>query len=463
MVTHTSDYFDLLGNIARDMISAGYAFMDDTPQEQMREERGNLIESSRRNEPVAENLARFTEMLLGSVEGKRWCMRAKIDMKNDNGTLRDPVMFRCNETPHHRTGTRFKAYPTYDFACPIIDSLEGVTHALRTSEYADRVAQYAWIQETLKVRKVHITEFSRLNFVFTLLSKRKLTWFADNNHVNGWFDPRFPTVQGVLRRGVTVAALREFIIGQGASKRVLDMEWDKFWATNKKHIDPVAPRFTALEKRVPLHLISGEGVPSVPEVRAASLHPKNVAIGTKAVYYSSTLMIETVDAVTLATGEEITLMKWGNAIVRNILHDADGQVLRIDAELHLVGDFKKTEKKISWISGGDLTTVSPPVPLRLEDFDFLITKPKLEEGEDFASFINPKTKWTVDAIGEPAMRGLQRNDIIQIERKGFYRVDEPALGEKPMVLFAIPDGRLRAVGVQAEWIAKAAGTAAVAK
>ena len=435
--------------------------MDDTPQEQMREERGNLIESGRRNVSVAENISRFQEMLIGSTEGKRWCMRAKIDMKSDNGTMRDPVMFRCNDTPHHRTGTRFKAYPTYDFACPLIDALEGVTHALRTSEYADRVAQYAWIQETLKVRKVHITEFSRLNFVFTLLSKRKLTWFADNNHVNGWFDPRFPTVQGVLRRGVTVPALREFIIGQGASKRVLDMEWDKFWATNKKHIDPVAPRFTALEKRVPLNLIGGDNVPPVPEIRASSLHPKNAAIGTKAVYYSSKLMIETLDAVSLKIDEEITLMKWGNAFVRKIHYDADGQnITSIDAELFLAGDYKKTEKKITWLA--DLNSAASSVPLSLEDFDFLLTKPKLEEGEDFASFINPKTKWAVDAIGEPAMRGLQRDDIIQIERKGYFRVDEPAIGDKPMVLFAIPDGRQRPIGVQAEWIAKLAATAAVA-
>jgi glutamyl-tRNA synthetase len=384
-------------------------------------------------------------------------------MRSDNGTLRDPVMFRCNDTPHHRTGTRFKAYPTYDFACPLIDALEGVTHALRTSEYADRVAQYAWIQAAMRVRRVNITEFSRLNFVYTLLSKRKLAWFADNGHVAGWFDPRFPTVQGVLRRGVTVAALREFIIGQGASKRVLDMEWDKFWSTNKRHIDPVAPRFTALERgAVPLTLVGGDGLPAAPEARALPLHAKNAAAGEKAVFFGAALSIEAADADALREGEEVTLMKWGNAIVRGVQRAPSGAALAVTAELHLAGDFKKTEKKLTWLADAGAAAAAPHVPLRLEDFDYLITKPKLEEGEDFADFINPKTRWAVEAMGEPAMRALQKNDIIQIERKGFYRVDEPAVGDSPMVLFAIPDGRLKTAGVQYEWNKKAEAAVATA-
>jgi len=255
-----------------------------------------------------------------------------------------------------------------------------------------------------------------------------------------------------------VPALREFILGQGASKRVLDMEWDKFWATNKKHVDPVAPRFTALEARVPLLLAGGEGVPAAPEARDAPLHPKNAALGAKAVWYGAALWLEGADAAALAAGEEVTLMKWGNAVVRAVERGADGAVARVVADLHLAGDFKKTEKKLTWLADAGAGGAAPPVPLRLDDFDFLITKPKLDEGEDFAACINARTKWSADALGEPAMRGLARGDIVQLERKGFYRVDEPyAGGAAPMVLFAIPDGRPRAVGVQAAWVAAHGG------
>ncbi|RKO95125.1 Nucleotidylyl transferase, partial [Caulochytrium protostelioides] len=179
-----------------------------TPMEQMREERGAGIASKYRDATVEENLALFEEMKQGTETGLKCALRAKIDMQALNKALRDPVIYRCNLTPHHVTGTTWKMYPTYDFAVPIVDALEGVTHALRTVEYRDRNPQYQWFLDTLKLRQVHIWDYSRLNFVYTLLSKRKLTWFVENGHVTGWDDARFPTVRGVLRRGMTVEALR---------------------------------------------------------------------------------------------------------------------------------------------------------------------------------------------------------------------------------------------------------------
>lgn len=319
MITNTSDYFDYLADQARELIKRGLAFMDNTPQETMRQERMECKDSVHRNATVEENLARFELMYSGVEEGLQWCLRAKINMQDPNGCLRDPVLFRSNLTPHLRTGTKYKAYPTYDFACPLVDSLEGVTHALRTNEYHDRDAQYAWIQNALDVRKVRIHEFSRLNFVFTLLSKRKLAWFVDNNIVDGWYDPRFPTIQGVIRRGCVLPALSEFILSQGASKRVLDMEWDKFWATNKKHIDPIAHRYTSIvSKNIVKVTLTGEGVVNKAEARSVPLHPKDPNMGSKDVFFYKTIYLEQEDAKLFTQGEEITLMKWGNAILDEV-------------------------------------------------------------------------------------------------------------------------------------------------
>lgn len=501
MITNTSDYFDYLADQARELIKRGLAFMDNTPQETMRQERMECKDSVHRNATVEENLARFELMYSGVEEGLQWCLRAKINMQDPNGCLRDPVLFRSNLTPHLRTGTKYKAYPTYDFACPLVDSLEGVTHALRTNEYHDRDAQYAWIQNALDVRKVRIHEFSRLNFVFTLLSKRKLAWFVDNNIVDGWYDPRFPTIQGVIRRGCVLPALSEFILSQGASKRVLDMEWDKFWATNKKHIDPIAHRYTSIvSKNIVKVTLTGEGVVNKAEARSVPLHPKDPNMGSKDVFFYKTIYLEQEDAKLFTQGEEITLMKWGNAILdevcRSICFDIyilhripfpsalyskspltyltstlqivkDGDVItEIKATLNLAGDVKKTKYKVTWISdindaasGANASTI----PLVLKDFDFLINVPKLDEDMDFDKAINHHTVDIEEAIGEPAMKALQPNQIIQLERKGFFRVDSvPTKEGEPMVLFQIPDSKVKPNGVQAKYLVAQAEEAAAA-
>eukprot|EP01041_Mallomonas_annulata_P000879 gene877-1705_t len=213
-VSHTSDHFQKCEELARQIIRDGLAFMDDTPQEQMQAERMALTDSYRRNTSVEENLALFETLLKGEPDAQKFCLRAKIDMQSTNGTMRDPVLYRFNDTPHHRTGTKHKAYPTYDFACPIVDSIEGVSHALRTTEYNDRDEQYHWIQNALRLRTVHIYSFGKMNFIHTVLSKRKLNWFVENKLVDGWYDPRFPTIQGCVRRGVNVDALKNFILMQ---------------------------------------------------------------------------------------------------------------------------------------------------------------------------------------------------------------------------------------------------------
>lgn len=231
------------------MIKEGKAYADDTEPEEMKKEREAKVESKNRSNSVEKNLQMWEQMKLGSEAGQKCCIRAKINMQSANGTMRDPTMYRCKPEHHIATGDKYKVYPTYDFACPIVDSIEEVTHALRTTEYHDRDEQYMWFLDALGLRKPYIYEYSRFNLQNTVLSKRKLTWFVDSGKVRGWDDPRFPTVRGILRRGMTVEALKQFIIAQGSSRSVVQMDWDKIWAINKKFIDEISPRHTSFVKK----------------------------------------------------------------------------------------------------------------------------------------------------------------------------------------------------------------------
>ncbi|XP_068646136.1 glutamate--tRNA ligase, cytoplasmic [Aristolochia californica] len=436
VVTYTSDYFRQLMEMAETLIRNGKAYIDDTPREQMQKERMDGIESNCRKNSVEQNLELWKEMISGSQRGLQCCLRGKLDMQAPNKSLRDPVYYRCNPLPHHRIGSKYNLYPTYDFACPFVDAIEGVTHALRSSEYHDRNEQYYRVLEDMGLRKVEIYEFSRLNMVYTLLSKRKLLSFVQEGKVDGWDDPRFPTVQGIIRRGLKIEALKEFIVQQGASKNQNLMEWDKLWTINKKIIDPICPRHTAVieERRVLLVLTDG---PEVPFVRIIPRHKKHDAAGTKATTYAKKIWIDHADAASISAGEEITLMDWGNAIVKDVEKDLDGNVTQLFGCLHLEGSVKTTKLKLTWLSDSDEL-----VPLSLVELDHLITKKKLEEDDDFKDFINPCTKRETAALGDSNMRNLKRGEILQLERKGYFRCDVPYLRpSKPIVLISIPDGR----------------------
>ncbi|KAL3538404.1 hypothetical protein ACH5RR_001770 [Cinchona calisaya] len=439
-VTYTSDYFPNMIEMAEKLIREGKAYIDDTPREQMQQQRMEGIESKCRSNSVEENLKLWKEMVAGSARGLMCCLRGKLNMQDPNKSLRDPVYYRCNLTPHHKIGARYKIYPTYDFACPFVDAVEGITHALRSSEYHDRNDQYHWILKDMGFPKVHLYEFSRVNMVYTLLSKRKLLWFVQNGLVEGWDDPRFPTVQGIVRRGLKIEALIQFMLEQGASKNLNLMEWDKLWAINKKIIDPVCPRHTAVteERRVLFTLTNG---PEDPFVRVIPKHKKYEGAGEKATSYTKRIWIDQDDAKFISANEEVTLMDWGNAIIKEIEKDQEGYVTQLIGVLHLEGSVKTTKLKLTWLSDtNELVTLS------LVDFDHLITKKKLEEDEDFIDVVNPCTKMETAALGDSNMRNLKRGDILQLERKGYFRCDVPFVRpSKPIVLFAIPDGKQTAV------------------
>ncbi|KAL0066493.1 glutamate--tRNA ligase [Marasmius tenuissimus] len=438
LVTHTSDYFDQLYELAIKLIQSGKAYTDDTEREKMQYERREGIASAHRNDSVEHNLKHFAEMKTGSEEGLRWCLRAKMSVDDPNKALRDPVVYRCNPLPHHRTGDKWKIYPTYDFACPVVDSIEGVTHALRTNEYRDRNPQYWWMIDALGLRKVNIWDFSRLNFIYTLLSKRKLHEFVNNGQVRGWDDPRFPTVRGIRRRGLTVEALRQFMLLQGPSQAIVSLEWDSIWALNKKVVDPVAPRHWAIieDKKVPATI---KGGPTSPEVKSLPKHKKNPDVGDKKTIYTSTILLDHEDAVSFDDQEEITLMDWGNAFVRSKTVDASGQVTSVELELHLEGDFKKTKKKITWLA--QPTSEHPLVPVTLLDYDYLITKKKLEENDNVKDFITPVTEFRESALADANVKDLKKGDYLQFERKGYFIYDGENKEDGRLEFIRIPDGK----------------------
>ncbi|KAJ7699890.1 hypothetical protein B0H17DRAFT_1157952 [Mycena rosella] len=439
-VTHTSDYFDQLHEYAVQLINSGKAYADDTDATmpldhvcscpakshakltKMGYERFHGIPSSRCDASIGDNQVRFSQMTLGTVDpdGAKWCLRAKI---NPNKALRDPVIYRSNPVTHHRTGDKCKVYPTYDFACPVVDSIEGVTHALRTNEYRDRNPQYHWMIEALGLRPVNIWDCSRLNFVYTVLSKRKLQQFVDRGHVRGWDDPR---------RGLNVEALQQFMLQQGPSEAVLSLEWDSIWALNRKMIGPQAPRFCAVlkDKRVSLTVFGG---PTEPYFKLLPKHKKNPVVGEKTTVYSSSIIMEQMDAASFEDGEE-------NAIVRGKTVAEDGSVLTVTVDLHLVGDVKATQKKVTWLAQIDS---QPLVEVALLDYDYIITKKRLEGGDKFCE----------EALADRNVLGIastadNNERIIQFERKGYYILDGRS-SDGRLDFIKIPDARAASLAKKA--------------
>lgn len=452
MITWTSDHFEKIYQLALDMISNGKAYVDDTDKEQMRAERMEGIASKNRDLSVEENLRLFKEeMSAGTEYGLRCCLRARISVDAKNKALRDPVIYRCNLTPHNRTSTKWKVYPTYDFSCPIVDSLEGVTHALRTNEYRDRNDQYYWIIKQLSLRKPYIWDYSRVNFVYTLLSKRKLQWFVDRELVRGWDDPRFPTVRGILRRGLSVQALKKYILMQGASKNTLLLEWDKLWAINKQQIDSQAPRYWAINEldACSIFLTNYQDLEKFGQQkseRQVPRHKKNPSLGEKTTFFSESILIDQQDAQQISQSEEITLMDWCNMIVDRIEYDAATStsqpiVRSITGTLNPSGDFKKTKKKLTWLPK------QRTHPVQLKQFDYLITKKKLEEGEKFEDFVNPETELSEQALGDVNLKELKSGEIIQLERRGYYRCERD---NDSLTLISIPDGKASSTALKYE-------------
>jgi len=302
---------------------------------------------------------------------------------------------------------------------------------------------YYWVIEKCGIRKVFIEDYSRLNFSYTVLSKRKLQKIVDMKRVTGWNDPSFPTIQGVMRRGLTVEALRAFVISQGASKATNLMDMDKLWAVNRKVLDPIVGRYTAVSSATTTIRFSNV---DKTEVKPAPLHKKNASLGEKMISYGPEILIDRADANLIADGEEITLMDWGNCICKTLHRNDAGEVITIDADLHLAGNFKTTSKKLTW-----LDAKADNVPLIVKEYETLITKPKLEDGDEFESFIAPQIEFRTELTGDMNLRLLPKGTHIQLERKGYYICDKSFIREGDAIeLVRIPEGKKKSMGGAAQ-------------
>lgn len=432
--SHTSDYFKMMMDKCEELIRKGLAYVDDTPAEVMKAEREKRTESKNRNNSVEKNLSLWKEMKEGTDLGKKCCVRAKINMSSNNGCLRDPTIYRCKDAPHPKTGSTFKVYPTYDFACPIVDSVEGVTHALRTTEYEDRDEQYQWFIKALNLREVHIVSYSRLNMMNTVLSKRKLTWFVDEGVVDGWDDPRMPTVRGIIRRGMTIEGLKKFIAAQGSSRSVVFMEWDKIWSFNRKILDHECYRLMCVQSQdvVTVNLDCGQGFIEV------SAHPKRTDLPNLKVPYSSKILIEQDDAQQIKEGDRVTLMNWSNIQVIKVHKEPNNKVKSIDAKLTLEDkNFKKT-LKVSWLEAAST------IDAKFVYYEHIILKPVLGKDEDFKNFVNKDSVRTVDFLVSNLLEEHRSQKHFQFLKRGFMVLDNrdtrPHLGFNTNRLISIPDG-----------------------
>lgn len=436
--TFTSDYIPNMLGFAERLIIANLAYVDQADPKLMQEMRAAGQPTSDRSNSVERNLTLWQNLLDGK-EGL--VLRAKISVDDTNFTMRDPVLYRVKKTQHPRQGDKYKAYPTYDFACPIVDSLEGVTHCLRTSEYNDRDAQYYWILDALGLRKPLILDYSRLNLEFTVTSKRKLSQLVSGGQVDGWDDPRMPTIRGLLRRGLIVQAIREIVEGSGMSRTTTPaMEWSKIWAINKKIIDSQAPRITAVGKDAVVFSISNFELehlnnPSIfsvqDEVSSAAylvdLHPKLPEFGQKMVWRTKSLLIERADVDLLHPIEEVTVTGWGNVI----LNKTD-----LTATLNLTGNYKTTRWKLHGLS----VLTQSPITGTIHEYDNLIKIKRAADDDEIKDIFNEESKFVDQIFIEPAINEyLIKGKKIQLERRGFFIIDSV----DPLILVETPDGKTK--------------------
>jgi glutaminyl-tRNA synthetase len=435
---YASDYFGQLYDWALQLIREGHAYVCDLSSEQMREYRGTLTQPGKnspyRDRSIEENLDLFVRMKNGEfAEGTR-TLRAKIDMSAANFNLRDPVLYRIMFAHHHRTGNDWCIYPMYDWAHGQSDSIEGITHSICTLEFENHRPLYDWFCKTLRIFHPRQIEFARLNLSYTVMSKRKLLQLVTEKHVEGWDDPRMPTISGYRRRGYTPESIRHFCetIGVARFNGVIDVL--VLENAVREDLNKKASRYMAILDPIKVTL-TNYPQEQVEELEAVN-NPEDPSAGSRKIPFSKTLFIEREDFMEDAPSKFFRLKPGGEVRLRyayiikcqEVVKDSSGKVVELKCTydpLTKSGSGPEAERKVKgtihWVGA----STGHCAEVRLYDRLFLSDAPEeAPEGKTFLDNINPSSKTILHAVIEPALSQIQPGTRVQFERNGYYCADE---------------------------------------
>ncbi|WP_233962329.1 glutamine--tRNA ligase [Pectobacterium versatile] len=455
-VRYSSDYFDQLHAYAVELIGKGLAYVDELTPEQIREYRGTLTapgkNSPYRDRTVQENLALFEKMRNGGFAEGTACLRAKIDMASSFIVMRDPVLYRIKFADHHQTGNKWCIYPMYDFTHCISDALEGITHSLCTLEFQDNRRLYDWVLDNITIpRHPRQYEFSRLNLEYAIMSKRKLNQLVVENVVEGWDDPRMPTISGLRRRGYSASSIREFCVRIGVTKQDNNVEMAALESCIRDDLNENAPRAMAVLDPVKVVI---ENLPAEhEEFVAMPNHPNKPEMGSRQVAFSREVYIDRADFreeankqyKRLVLGKEVRLRNAYVIKAERIEKDEQGTITTIycsyDAETLSKdpADGRKVKGVIHWVSAAHAV----PAEFRLYDRLFSVANPGA--ADDFLSTINPDSLKITQGFVEASLAQAEVEKAYQFEREGYFCADRVYSSAEHLVFN-------RTVGLRDTWV-----------
>ncbi|EKO3813857.1 glutamine--tRNA ligase [Vibrio harveyi] len=454
-VCYSSNYFDKLYEYAIELINKGLAYVDELSPEQIREYRGTLTAPGKpspyRDRPIEENLALFEKMRAGEFEEGKACLRAKIDMGSSFMVMRDPVIYRVRFATHHQTGDKWCIYPMYDFTHCISDALEGITHSICTLEFMDNRRLYDWVLNNITIDcRPHQYEFSRLNLEYTVMSKRKLNQLVTEKLVDGWDDPRMPTVSGLRRRGFTSASIREFCKRIGVTKQENMIEFGSLESCIRDDLNENAPRAMAVLDPVKIVIENLEA--GAVETLTVANHPNKPEMGEREVPFTREVWIEREDFreeankkyKRLVLGKEVRLRGAYVIKAERIEKDAEGNITTIfctyDAETlgKNPADGRKVKGVIHWVSA------DKALPAEIRMYDRLFTVPNPAAADDFAATINPESLVVLNGFVEPSLVNAEAETGYQFERMGYFCADSKDSSAENLVFN-------RTVGLRDTW------------